>query len=142
MSTTLVVDSSAWVAIALQESDARWFEKALADADYPVMSAGTLQEVISVLGKRSRATQVDALDLAAFVTSTAQAQGIRIVPVDASLAALGAAGSLHFQSRPASLNFGDGFAYSLAISLDAPILCKGDDFIHANAAVLRPPSNG
>lgn len=142
MSATLVVDSSAWVAIALQESDARWFETALADADYPVMSAGTLQEVISVLGKRSRATQVNALDFAAFVTSTAQAQGIRIVPVDASLAALGAAGSLHFQSRPASLNFGDGFAYSLAISLDAPILCKGDDFIHTNAAVLRPPSNG
>lgn len=142
MSATLVVDSSAWIAIALQESDARWFEKTLADAEDPVMSAGTLQEVISVLGKRSRARQVNVLDFAAFVTSTAQAQGIRIVPVDASLATLGAAGSLHFQSRPASLNFGDGFAYSLAISLDAPILCKGEDFVHTNATVLRPPSDG
>ena len=141
MSTSLVVDSSAWVAIALEESDARWFEEALASADDPVMSAGTLQEVISVLGRRSQATQVNALDFAAFVTSTARAQGIRIVPVDASLAALGAAGSLQFRSRPASLNFGDRFAYALALSLEAPILCKGADFLHTNAVVLRPPSH-
>lgn len=141
MTTPLVVDSSAWVAIALQESDAWWFEETLADTDGPVMSAGTLQEVISVLGKRSRADNVNALDFAAFVTKTALGQGIRIVPVDATLATLGAAGSLRFQSRPASLNFGDGFAYSLAISLGAPILCKGEDFVHTNVAVLRPPTN-
>jgi len=140
MSASLVVDSSAWVAIALQEPDARWFEEVLADAHDPVMSAGTLQEVISVLGKRSQAPDINAIDFATLVTNTAREQGIRIVSVDASLAALGAAGSLQFQSRPARLNFGDGFAYALSVFLNSPILCKGQDFIHTNATVLRPPT--
>ncbi|MBP1182306.1 ribonuclease VapC [Methylobacterium sp. PvR107] len=30
--------------------------------------------------------------------------------------------------HPAGLNFGDGFAYALARSRNAPLLFKGDDF--------------
>ena len=30
--------------------------------------------------------------------------------------------------HPAGLNFGDCFAYALAKAMDAPLLCKGNDF--------------
>lgn len=140
MSISLVVDSSAWVAITMQEPDARWFEEALAGAEDPVMSAGTLQEVICVLGRKHLANIANAWDFAEVVTKTAMAQGIRIIPVDETGATIGAAGWIRFRGRPARLNLGDSFTYALAISLDAPILCKGAGFIHTNAKVLRPPT--
>lgn len=34
--------------------------------------------------------------------------------------------------HPARLNFGDCFAYALAIATDRPLLFKGDDFIHTD----------
>jgi ribonuclease VapC len=34
--------------------------------------------------------------------------------------------------QPAGLNFGDCFAYALAIERDEPLLYKGDDFKHTN----------
>ncbi len=33
---------------------------------------------------------------------------------------------------PAKLNFGDCFAYALAIERDEPLLFKGDDFTHTD----------
>jgi ribonuclease VapC len=80
------------------------------------------------------------MDFAAFVAKTAQAQGIRIAPVDAARSALGAAGWIRFRAKPANLNYGDSYAYALAIDLDAPILCKGEDVINTHARVLRPPT--
>lgn len=43
--------------------------------------------------------------------------------------------------HPAELNYGDCFAYALARSLDAPLLFKGDDFIHTDIrpALPSPP---
>jgi ribonuclease VapC len=37
--------------------------------------------------------------------------------------------------HPARLNFGDCFAYALAITVDEELLFKGDDFIHTD---VRP----
>lgn len=34
--------------------------------------------------------------------------------------------------HPAQLNFGDSSSYALAKSLDAPLLFKGEDFIHTD----------
>ncbi|HEX3195941.1 MAG TPA: type II toxin-antitoxin system VapC family toxin [Propionibacteriaceae bacterium] len=34
--------------------------------------------------------------------------------------------------HPAGLNFGDCFAFALAIERDEPLLCKGDDFKHTD----------
>ena len=36
--------------------------------------------------------------------------------------------------HPAKLNFGDCFAYALAIERGEPLLFKGDDFAHAGVA--------
>jgi ribonuclease VapC len=34
--------------------------------------------------------------------------------------------------HPARLNYGDCFSYALARVLDAPLLFKGDDFVHTD----------
>jgi ribonuclease VapC len=36
----------------------------------------------------------------------------------------------------AGLNYGDCFSYALAITAGAPLLCKGDDFVHTDVAIV------
>ncbi len=40
--------------------------------------------------------------------------------------------------HPARLNFGDCFSYALARALDAPLLFKGDEFIHTDVRCALP----
>jgi uncharacterized protein with PIN domain len=40
---------------------------------------------------------------------------------------------------PARLNFGDCFAYALASQRHAPLLFKGDDFVHTDLAAAELP---
>jgi ribonuclease VapC len=55
--------------------------------------------------------------------------------LDAAVVRL-AADAAEFYGRgtghPARLNFGDCLAYAVAKHLDAPLLYKGDDFIHTD----------
>ena len=37
----------------------------------------------------------------------------------------------------AALNFGNCFSYSLAVILDEPLLCMGDDFVHTDVALVK-----
>lgn len=140
MSDSLVVDTSAVVSILLLEGEASWFEEAISMAPDAAMSAGTLQELVLVLKRRNRRPGNAPIDSAIDVDEAVRRYGIDIVPVNEELALLGAVGSFRYGGRPAKLNYGDGFAYALAKQLDAPILCKGDDFIHTDVEVLRPPS--
>lgn len=41
--------------------------------------------------------------------------------------------------HPARLNFGDCFAYALAIDLDEPLLFVGNDFSQTNVTAALPP---
>ena len=141
MNSTLVVDTSALVSIELGEPDASWFAHTLAASKDTVVSAGSLQELIVVLGHRRAAKAELSLDFAVGVTTSLLQQGLRIAPIDEGLATLGAASTLRYRSPPARFNLGDGFAYALALQLDAAILCKGDDFVHADVRVLQPPGS-
>jgi ribonuclease VapC len=40
----------------------------------------------------------------------------------------------------AGLNYGDCLSYAAAMSLGEPLLCKGDDFIHTDVAILQVPN--
>ena len=141
MTPTLVVDTSALVAIELDEPDAQWFADTLAASDDPVMSSGTLQELITVLGHRAGIPATMTLDFATEVTISILNQGVRIIPVDEGLAVLGAASTLRYRSAPTRFNYGDGFAYALALELDAAMLCKGDDFANADVPVMQSPGS-
>ena len=126
----MVVDTSALMAILLQEEDARTYADAIAGAS-TVMSAASYVELTIVAlsrGLRGRveleATLADAL--------------IDLVPVTIDQAQLAAdAYEKYGKGRhPAGLNFGDCFAYALARSRSEPLLFKGEDF--ALTDVLRP----
>ena len=56
--------------------------------------------------------------------------GATIVPVDADQVAAARSGFRKYGKgrHEAGLNFGDCFAYGLAVTLDAPLLFKGSDF--------------
>ena len=62
---------------------------------------------------------------------------IVISPVTASQAKLARQAYRDFgkgSGHPAKLNFGDCFAYALAMETGKPLLYKGEDFIHAGLA--------
>jgi ribonuclease VapC len=60
-----------------------------------------------------------------------KASGIRIEPVTPDQAQAVRSAHLHFgkgTGHGAGPNYGDCFAYALAKAMDAPLLCKGNDF--------------
>jgi ribonuclease VapC len=124
----IVVDSSAVIAIFRQEHDADDYARRIATDDDPVMSATNLVEISIVL----RGLKEIAPDRAErWLDDFIEAAGIRIEPVTPDQA--NAARSAHLQfgkgtGHSAGLNYGDCFAYALAKVMEAPLLCKGNDF--------------
>ena len=119
---TLVVDSSALIAILLREDGADAFSQALMEASDVCLSAVILHETRVVFARRMTLTdtrQVDAL-LALF--------DARIVAFDEVQADLAFEGFVRFGSGRYGLNLADCFSYALARLLDAPLLFKGEDF--------------
>ena len=124
MAGPLVVDTSALMAILLEEPDALLFAHALHDADELRMSAPSWLEAAQVVTGR-RGMQGYGL-FHELVTRL----GVEIVPCDESMARAAYEAWLRFGKgrNPASLNFGDCFSYALAKLRDEPLLFKGDDF--------------
>ncbi len=130
----MIVDSSAIVAIVMRETDRESFIRALAQGAPASISASTLLEASIVLLARMP-------DAPAFteIDQLIQSAGIEIQPTTHTDAiAAREAFRLYGKGRghPAGLNFGDCFTYALARRLGRPILCKGDDFKHTDAAIV------
>jgi ribonuclease VapC len=120
----LVIDSSALIAIFLNESErGEWIELILA-AEKRLISAATLVEAGIVL--EARATEAVARELDLFLHEA----GIEVVSVDAEQAdhARMAFRKYGRGRHPARLNFGDCFTYALASVSDEPVLAKGQEF--------------
>lgn len=117
----IVVDTSALMAILLDEPDAERCMTALAAEADVAMSAGTLAEALIVAGRRNIASEM---------TTLVEGLGIDIVPVSASGSAKVAQAYARWGKgvHSASLNFGDCFAYALARETASPLLFVGDDF--------------
>jgi len=120
----MVIDTSAIVAILLDEPDRKSFAERLESADRSVISAANFVEASIVLESRYGAAGVLALDA---LMSTAR---IEMLPVDAQHARVAREAFRSFGKgrHPAGLNFGDCFAYALAKVRGEPLLFKGDDF--------------
>ena len=121
----MIIETSALIALALDEPEAPTFEQMLADAERLTMSAANYVEAFVVaenLGDAVLARQLDRL---------IGLYGIEIVPVDATQARAASAAYRDYGRRsghPAKLNFGDTFGYALAVTTGEPLLFKGDDF--------------
>ncbi len=120
----MIVDSSALLAVILNEEDEPRFAEAMIDAPQLRMSAANwVETAIVVDSHRSPAARIRFEDLV-------DALRLEIMPVTVehayrARAAHGDYGRGHHRAR---LNFGDCFAYALAKSRGEPLLFKGDDF--------------
>ena len=124
----IVVDSSAVIAIFRQEDDAEDYARSIAGDDDPVMSAANLVETSIVLRGLKKITPKRA---ERWLDDFIEAAGIRIEPVTPDQANVARSAHLQFgkgTGHRAALNYGDCFAYALAKAMEAPLLCKGNDF--------------
>jgi len=128
----LVIDTSAIMAIALDEHLASTVQDALNSANRPVISAATLVELSIVAAARVGAGGRDA------VRAILDASDVVTMPVDDLQADLATDAWLQFGkgNHPARLNFGDCFSYALAHHLDVPLLCIGDDFARTDIQLI------
>jgi ribonuclease VapC len=120
----VVLDTSALVAMLLGEPERDRFIAALADAEDPLISAGTLLEASIVVQSKLGEDGLDDLD------QLLSAAGVRCVAVDLAQvhAARDAFSRLGKGRGAAGLNYGDCFSYALANVAGRPLLFKGADF--------------
>lgn len=117
----IAVDTSALVAIVLDESGAEACATALATQDEIMISAGTVAEALIVAARRN---------VGAEMATLIEGLGVTIVDVTPAAArriadAYGRWGKGH---HPAGLNVGDCFAYDVAKERGCALLYVGEDF--------------
>ena len=123
----IAVDTSALMAILLDEPEAAACAEAFATNDRIVISAATVAEALIVAGRRGLGAEmaglVDGLDLEIADVSPATARRV------ADTCARWGKGV-----HPAGLNFGDCFACEVARTRDCPLLHLGADFARTDIA--------
>jgi ribonuclease VapC len=132
--STVVVDTSAMVAILTREPGHDWLSAQLASATERLMSAPAVLELGIVLEARAPR----AVGVAHRALREAQ---IRIVPFDEELAERAQEAWRRFGKgrHLAALNFGDCCTYALADQAGHPVLCVGEVFGRTDLPVLQPP---
>ncbi|WP_295388621.1 type II toxin-antitoxin system VapC family toxin [uncultured Thiodictyon sp.] len=122
--TAIVVDTSAVMAVLLEEDDAHRYAAALSKATELRMAAPTWLETAMLATARCRGDGFR--ELTAFLDFI----GIEVVPMDFVLAQIAYDAWARFGKgrHPAKLNYGDCFAYALARQRGEPLLFKGGDF--------------
>jgi len=127
----MILDTSALLAILLDEPDAHAIAEAMASAAQRRISAVNWLETAIVITSRRGERGAEL-----FRALVAKLQP-EIVPVDSGQAESAYAAWLAYGKgrNPAALNLGDCFAYALAKRLAEPLLFKGDDFARTD---IRP----
>jgi ribonuclease VapC len=130
----MVIDTSALLAILFDEEERRPYNEAIEEAASCLISVATFVEVSIVLESRFGAEGLRDLDL--FIDRA----GIEIADVDVEQGRLARrAYSLLGKGRhPAGLNYGDCFAYALAVTRGESLLYKGPDFSHTDVVSAIP----
>ncbi len=120
----MVIDTSALVAILLDEPPAARIAQAIEAGSPRLVSAANLLEASIVIESRKGEAGGRELDLLLYRT------GIEIVPVDHDQAEIARTAWRRFGKgrHPAGLNYGDCFAYALAKSRGAALLFDGGNF--------------
>ncbi len=124
----IVVDTSALMAILLDEDAAGACSECLSESDQIALSAGTYAEALLVAQRRGVRREL---------TELLKGLGCEIVPLTEAEAFRVAAAYERFGkgAHPAGLNFGDCFAYVLARQRNWPLLFVGNDFAQTDVEV-------
>jgi ribonuclease VapC len=125
----MIVDTSAIMAILLEEPEQEDFVRRLRAIGLRRISAGSWIELNVVIARRGDSRLFAGLD------ALRREFPFEIAPVTAEQAMIGVEAYRAFgqgSGSAARLNFGDCFAYALAKSTGEPLLFKGDNFIHTD----------
>ena len=128
----IVVDSSAVVAILENEDDAIAFARAIQQADNLTMSAVNAHECAVVLRGR-RGPEGEQIAWTFLADNDVSISSFDEIQARGASEAFGRYGK-GIDSR-ARLNLADCAAYSLAKSLSAPLLFKGEDFVYTDVTI-------
>lgn len=129
----ILVDTSALVAIILKEAGAISCRDVLRDSDDSLISAGTLAEAMIVAsGRGVRGEMVQMIS----------GNALQVVEITAARSHLVADAYRRWGRgfHRASLNFGDCFAYALAVERSCPLLYVGNHFAHTDVVSAIPAS--
>jgi ribonuclease VapC len=128
----MVIDTSAVLAIFLAEPERQKFLELIREDGSRLISAANALETAIVLETRRGIAAGREFDL--FLHRL----GIEIVSVDGDQVEVARAGWRRFGKgrHPASLNFGDCFAYALSKTSGEPLLANGNDFPKTDAHCL------
>jgi ribonuclease VapC len=126
---SIAVDSSALIAIVLDEPEGSKMLAALTTCDLVFLSTATWLEtqiVVNVRAPQRVATLLAIIDALAY----------EFVTVDAAQIEIAITAFLKYgeERHAAALNFGDCFSYAMAKSLNLPLLFKGNDFSQTDIA--------
>jgi ribonuclease VapC len=125
----VIVDSSVLIAILTGEANAEELNDLLSGAARPILSVANYLEAAIVLDRQRSRGPGEKLD------RYLAAGHVELAEVTESQARIARSAYRNFgkgSGHPAALNFGDCFAYALAIECDEPLLYKGDDFKHTD----------
>jgi ribonuclease VapC len=130
----MVIDSSAIVAVLLNEENAAQIAQAIEVASQRLLSAANLLEASIVIESRKGEAGGRELDLLLYRAA------IEVVAVDQDQAETARIAWRRFGKgrHPAGLNYGECFAYVLAKSRGLPVLFQGDDFSHTDVDAVPP----
>ena len=120
----MVIDTSAAVAILLDEPERRGFNEKIEADPRRLMSAVSFVETALVIETRLGEAGGRELDLLLYRAD------VEVVPVDPDQAEVARRAFRRYGKgrHPAGLNFGDCFAYALVKTSGEALLFKGDDF--------------
>jgi len=129
----MVIDSSALIAILLNEKEREQYVELILAAERRLLSAATAVEAGIVLEYRSSQIAIREFDLFLHLA------GIEIVSVDATQADRARIAFRKYGKgrHPAALNFGDCFTHALAAVSGEPVLAKGNEFERAGLNVCK-----
>jgi ribonuclease VapC len=128
----IAVDSSALVAVFLEEPQAQRLRERLAEESGAVLSVANYVETGQLLAQRKPdSIEATLADFHAFL----QASRIALAAVDEIQARVALGARIRYGrgfGHPARLNYSDCFAYALAKTRNLPLLFVGDDFTHTD----------
>lgn len=127
----MIIDTSALVAIVLNEPEAAAFDERIRLAPSRKISTATCVELMIVL------TAKLGIDARPVVIHVIDEYELERIAVDEDQMTIAFDGVARFGKgrHPAKLNLGDCFAYALAKASGEPLLFKGNDFSRTDVAV-------
>ncbi len=137
----MVIETSAIIAVLLNEADAVGIARAIESCSLRLLSAANFLEASIVIESRKGEAGGRELDLLIYRAA------IEIVAVDQDQAEIARLAWRRFgkDRHPAGLNYGDCFAYALAKSRRLPLLFQGEDFSQTDITgvpLQTPPETG